>query len=75
MKRIQRTTKKKDKLFSLLAQFNPCKQIKGLNICLKFKLGPQSLNYFKSIKLSFILPNQTSTEHYNSFLTSKNLHI
>jgi hypothetical protein len=70
MKKIQRTTKKKDKLFSLLAQFNPCKQIKGLNICLKFKLGLQSLNYFKSIKLSFILPNQTST-----FLTSQNLHI
>jgi hypothetical protein len=70
MKKIQRTTKKKDKLFSLLAQFNPCKQIKGLNICLKFKLGLQSLNYFKSIKLSFILPNQTST-----FLTSQNLYI
>jgi hypothetical protein len=42
MKKIQRTTKKKDKLFSLLAQFNPCKQIKGLNICLKFKLGPKA---------------------------------
>jgi len=42
MKKIQRTTKKKDKLFSLLAQFNPCKQIKGLNICLKFKLDPKA---------------------------------
>jgi len=42
---------------------------KKLNISLSFKFGLCNSNYFKSMKLNFVLLNQELTKRQNIFLT------
>lgn len=47
---------------------------KGLNISLSFKFNPRSSNYYKLIKLNFVLQNQKLIKWCNISLTPQDLH-